>query len=172
VNINESLTHAINDGMDRYAYSLLWLVQNGIYNGNADINSVDFSKVDHVTVTELMKSGMLEFNDIQLYSMPIEPRVFMLVFAKNESEARGLFLSDQNKLPSRIDNMTAKMDISLYFDKEGSKTLRQLKDETMVFPSIALIYDKREKSYEQVAYEYYLKFGLTFEGDDYAFSKT
>lgn len=169
MNISDSLGHAIKDGMDRYAYSLLWLVQNGVYDGSADINSVDFSKVDHAAVTELAKTGLLEFNNIQLYSMPIESRLYMLVFAKNESDARGAFLTDQNRLPTRIDNMTTKMDISFYFGEVGHKTLRELKDETLIFPTIALKYDKREKTYEQVAYEYYLKFG---EGDNYAFSET
>lgn len=166
MSISEALGHAIKDGMDRYAYSLLWLVQNGVYDGNAKIDTVDFSKVNHVEVARLKETGILEFSDIQLYSMPIEPRLFMLVFAKCEADARGLFLTNQNRLPSRIDNMTTKMDISFYFDDVGHKTLRELKDETMDFPSIAVIYDKREKSYEQVAYEYYLKFGLTFKDDD------
>jgi len=160
MNINETINSAVTDDMERMAYSLFWLVSKKFYSMEQDVNVVDFSKVDHDEVNQLIENDILKMKTpILLYSMLVKPKVFMLVLAADESDARGSFLQTYKRLPSRIDDITDKIDMDFHTEGKGYWRIRDVRNQITKFPHTVMIYDKNAKSADQVEHEYYQKFG-------------
>lgn len=158
MNVSDAILTAIKDGMERFAYSLLWLVQKNLVAMNDDVNSLKMSAVNHEEVTALIASDVLGIKHVQVYSMPIEPGVFLLVLAKQESDARGMYLTYYGKLPNRIDDISGKMEMDFYVHGEGYKTIREMKDSILEFPHLLMVYDRRQRTVEEVEHAYMRKF--------------
>lgn len=158
MNVSDAISTAIKDGMERFAYSLLWLVQNNLVAMNDHINTLKMDAVNHEEVTALIVTDMLGIKHVQVYSMPIEPGVFLLVLAEQESDARGMYLTNYGKLPNRIDDISGKIETDFYIHGEGYKTIREMKDSVLEFPHLLMVYDRRQKTVEEVEQAYMRKF--------------
>mgnify|MGYP001279734370 FL=1 len=140
---NELLMDAIKCDEELMAYSVLWLIKNGIVKGTDSANNVDWDLVNHEEVKELRKRNELNMKPIKLYTVPMGNNQHMIIFAESVESARGHYLNETGKLPAKIFDITTKMDKSFWFeDIKQYKSLRQLKDETLVFPATAMIYEK------------------------------
>ena len=140
---NELLMDAIKCDEELMAYSVLWLIKNGIVKGTDSANNVDWDLVNHEEVKELRKRNELNMKPIKLYTVPMGNNNHMIIFAESVESARGHYLNETGKLPAKIFDITTKMDKSFWFeDIKQYKSLRQLKDETLVFPATAMIYEK------------------------------
>lgn len=140
---NELLADAIRFDEIRMAYSVYWLIKNGVVNGTDIVNGINWGIVNHQEVTEMMKRNELNLKPIKLYSVPMGNRRHMIIFAQDEESARGHYLKETGQLPSKIFDITHKIFKEFWFeDTKQYKSLWQLKEETLVFPATAMIFEK------------------------------
>lgn len=140
---NELLADAIRFDEIRMAYSVYWLIKNNKVKGTDIVNGINWDIVNHQEVTEMMKRNELNLKPIKLYSVPMGNRRHMIIFAQDEESAKGHYLNETGQLPSKIFDITYKIETSFWFeDKKQYKSLRELKEETLVFPATAMIYEK------------------------------
>ena len=134
---------AIKYDEELMAYSVLWLIKNGIVRGTDSANNVDWDLVNHEEVKELRKRNELNMKPIKLYTVPMGNNQHMIIFAESVESARGHYLNETGQLPAKIFDITIKINKSFWFeDIKQYKSLRQLKDETLVFPTTAMVYKK------------------------------
>lgn len=139
----ELLIDAIKQDEELMAYSVYWLIKNGVVKGTDQVKGIDWNIVNHEDVAEMRKRNELNINPIKLYSVPMGNNQHMIIFAHNVESAKGHYLNETGQLPSRLFDITRKMDKSFWFDdKKRYMTLRELKEETLIFPATAMIYTK------------------------------
>lgn len=140
---NELLMDAIKYDEVKMAYSVYWLFKNGVVQGTDYVNGIDWDLVNHKEVQAMIERNELNLNPIKLYSVPMGNNNHMIIFAESVESARGHYLNETGQLPAKIFDITIKMDKSFWFeDIKQYKSLRQLKDETLVFPATAMVYEK------------------------------
>lgn len=140
---NELLADAIRYDEELMAYSVYWLIQKGVVKGTDQVKGIDWDMVNHEEVQVMRKRNELNINPIKLYSVPMGNNKHMIIFAHNEESAKGHYLNETGKLPAKIFDITTKIDKSFWFeDIKKYKSLRQLRDETLVFPATAMIFEK------------------------------
>lgn len=140
---NELLLDAIKYDEEKLAYSVYWLIKNGVVNGTDYAKSVNWDLVNHNEVQVMRERNELNLNPIKLFSVPMGNKQHMIIFAQNEESARGHYLNETSQLPSKLFDISSDMDKSFWFEeKQKYQTLRELKDETLMFPATAMIYEK------------------------------
>lgn len=139
----ELLLDAIKYDEEKLAYSVYWLIKNGVVKGADYSKGINWDLVNHAEVQVMRERNELNLNPIKLFSVPMGNNRHMLIFAKDEQSARGHYLNETNELPSKIFNISNDMDKSFWFpDKNKNQTLRELKDEMLRFPATAMIFEK------------------------------
>jgi len=137
----EMLLAAVEFGEESFAYDLLYLIQTGVVDANAEYQELGetWNKID-AAVTRLWQSqNLLGFDVIDLYGVRINVSDWMLIFARNEAEARGYAL---NKLGGGkvVKFPKEKMLTTFYLpDSREYKSLIEMAKESSVFPRQALI---------------------------------
>lgn len=140
---NELLTDAIKYDEERLAYSIYWLIKQGIIKGTDFAKQINWDLVNHDEVTEMITRNELGMVPIKLFSMPIGEGKHLLVFAQDEKSARGHCLNELGIVVQKIFDLTDKINRSFWFpEKQKYLSLRELRDETLVFPATALIFEK------------------------------
>ena len=138
--INELLYDAIKYEETFLAYSLYWSLQQGYCKSLDDSKAFKCNLVDLIEINKLVESNPLGIKIMGLYSMPINKN-HLIVLAENEASAKGHYLSEIGKLPSKIQDMTNKMDTSFWYGKgQGYKSFREIKENTLIFPSTVMEY--------------------------------
>lgn len=139
----ELLLDAIKYDEEKLAYSVYWLIKNGVVKGADYSKGINWDLVNHAEVQAMRERNELNLNPIKLFSVPMGNNRHMLIFAKDEQSARGHYLNETNELPSKIFNISNDMDKSFWFpDKNKNQTLRELKDEMLRFPATAMVFEK------------------------------
>lgn len=142
--INELLYESMRYDEELLAYSIYWSILNGLCNGVNDARTFDKSKVDMQQVEEMRQRNELGMKVIKLYSMPIGDNNHLLVLAENEADARGQCLKETGKLPKNIYDISGRMDKSFWFpNAQTYKTIREIKDEALVFPLTVMVFQKQ-----------------------------
>ena len=140
---NDLLLDAIKYDAERLAYSVYWLIKNEVVKGTDYSKGIDWDLVNHVVVQNMIERNELNIIPIRLFSVPMGNNRHMLIFAQDEQLARGHYLNETDQLPSKIFDISNGMDKNFWFpDKKKYQTLRELKDETLIFPATAMIYEK------------------------------
>lgn len=140
---NEFLYDAIKFDEPKLAYPLYYLIKNGIVNGSDYYNREMLLSVPQSEVDKLMTENVLNLNKIKLYSVPLGNGQYFILFAESEESARGHCLNELGRLPTKIIDITQKMDMSFWFEeKKKYQSLREIKDETLTFPSSVMIFEK------------------------------
>lgn len=144
MSINELLYESMRYDEELLAYSIYWSILNGLCNGVNDARTFDKSKVDMQQVEEMRKRNELGMKVIKLYTMPIGDNNHLLVLAENEADARGQCLKEIGKLPKNIYDISGRMDKSFWFpNAQAYKTIREIKDEALVFPMTVMVFQKQ-----------------------------
>lgn len=139
----ELLTDAIKYDEERLAYSIYWLIRQGIIKGTDYAKQFNWDLVNHDEVTEMITRNELGMVPIKLFSMPIGKGKHLLVFAQDEKSARGHCLNELGIIAQKVFDLTDKINRSFWFpEKQKYLSLRELRDETLVFPATALIFEK------------------------------
>ena len=137
------LTDAIKYDEERLAYSIYWLIKQGIIKGIDFAKQINWDLVNHDEVTEMITRNELGMVPIKLFSMPIGEGKHLLVFAQDEKSARGHCLNELGIIAQKVFDLTDKINRSFWFpEKQKYLSLRELRDETLVFPATALIFEK------------------------------
>ena len=138
---NELLLDAIKFDEVWMAYSVYWLIKNDVYKGTDNIKRVDWGLINEEEVNQMMERNELNLNPVKLYTIPLGNDLHFLVFALTEESARGHCLNELGRLPEKIFDISQKMEMSFWFDdRKKYKSLRELKEETLIFPATAMVY--------------------------------
>ena len=138
---NELLLDAIKFDEVWMAYSVYWLIKNDIYKGTDNIRQVNWGLINEDEVKRMMERNDLNLNPVKLYTTPLGNDLHFLIFALTEESARGHCLNELGRLPEKIFDISQKMEMSFWFeDRQEYKSLRELKDETLMFPATAMVY--------------------------------
>lgn len=140
---NELLLEAIKCDDELLAYSIYWLIKNNVVKGTDQANNIDWNLVNHEEVKQMRKRNELNLQAIKTYSVPLGNRQHIIIFAQSEESAKGHVYAELGRIPTKIFDISNKMDMSFWFpEQQKNKSLRQVKDETLVFPATAMIFTK------------------------------
>jgi len=140
---NELLYDAIKYDGEKLAYSIYWLIKNGIVKGTDPSKGIDWDLVNHEEVQTMRERNELNLSPIKLFTTPLGNNQHFLVFATDEQSAKGHCFNEIGRLPSKIFDITNQMDKSFWFpDRNEYLSLRDLKDEILIFPATAMIFEK------------------------------
>lgn len=138
---NELLLDAIKFDEVWMAYSVYWLIKNDVYKGTDSIKQVNWGLINEDEVKQMMERNDLNLNPVKLYTIPLGNDLHFLIFALTEESARGHCMNELGRLPEKIFDISQKMEMSFWFeDRQEYKSLRELKDETLMFPATAMVY--------------------------------
>lgn len=140
---NELLLEAIKSDDELLAYSIYWLIKNDVKKGNDFANNINWNLVNHEEVKQMRERNELNLQTIKTYSAPLGDGRHIIIFAKDEESARGHVYTELGRIPTKIFDISNKIDMSFWFpEQQKNKSLRQVKDETLVFPATAMIFTK------------------------------
>lgn len=141
--VNELLYDAIKYDEELLAYSVYWSIKTGLCNGLDSVKQFNSDLVNVDEVKQMIAQNELDMRIVKLYSMPTTPGSHLIVLAENEKTAKGQYLNDVGKLPQKIFDISGKMDKTFWFGKEiGYKSIREIKDKTLMFPVTVMEYEK------------------------------
>lgn len=125
------------------AYSIYWLIKNNVRKGSDFSKNINWDLVNHDEVKLMREFNELNLQSLNIYSAPLGNKQHIIVFAKNEESARGHVLTEIGRLPTKLFDISSKIDKSFWFPElQKNKSLRQLKDEILIFPATAMIFTK------------------------------
>jgi len=159
VNLNQEMNDAITFGSSLLAYTIFWAMQKNLVVGTDKFEKLQALTLNQIEIDELIKQDPLSVKPVQLYSMHIEDNLYLFVFSKDERGAKQVFYDAYQRFPKSVGDASSRMDFEMWTEQEGYRTFREIKDATLKFPSLALIYEQESKTVEQVEYEYYQMFG-------------
>ncbi|MEY9980370.1 hypothetical protein [Lysinibacillus sp. RC79] len=140
---NELLLDAIKCDDELLAYSIYWLIKNNVVKGIDWANNINWNLVNHEEVKQMREGNELNLQTIKTYSVPLGNRQHMIIFAKSEESAKGQVYTELGRIPTKVFDISNKMDMSFWFpEQQKNKSLRQVKDETLIFPATAMIFTK------------------------------
>ncbi|WP_281486958.1 hypothetical protein [Lysinibacillus sphaericus] len=140
---NELLLEAIKCDDELLAYSIYWLIKNNVVKGTDQANNINWNLVHHEEVKQMRERNELNLQTIKTYSVPLGNRQHIIIFAQSEESAKGHVYAELGRIPTKIFDISNKMDMSFWFpEQQKNKSLRQVKDETLVFPATAMIFTK------------------------------
>jgi len=143
VTFNELLLEAIKCDDELLAYSIYWLIKNNVVKGTDRANNINWNLVHHEEVKQMRERNELNLQTIKTYSVPLGNRQHIIIFAQSEESAKGHVYAELGRIPTKIFDISNKMDMSFWFpEQQKNKSLRQVKDETLVFPATAMIFTK------------------------------
>lgn len=141
--VNELMYDALKYDEPLLAYSVFWSIKQGLCKAQDHARTFKAELVNQEEVNELIKQNVLGVNTLKLYAMPTKENHSLLVFAESEASAKGHYLNELGVLPKKVHDMTNKLDTTFWLGEEqGYKTLREVRDETLMFPSTVMEYDK------------------------------
>lgn len=139
----ELLLDAIKYDEEKLAYSVYWLIKNGVVKGTDYAKSVNWDLVNHLEVQAMRERNELNLNPIKLFTIPLGENKHFLVFANDEKSAKGHCLNETNRVPTKIFDITDQLNRSFWFpEKQKYLSLRELRDEALKFPATAMIFEK------------------------------
>lgn len=125
------------------AYSIYWLIKNNVRKGTDFANNINWDLVNHEEAKQMRELNELNLQPIKIYSAPLGNKEHIIIFAKSEESARGHVLTEIGRLPTMLFDISSKIDKNFWFpEQQKNKSLRQLKDETLIFPATAMIFTK------------------------------
>ncbi|MGF0471177.1 hypothetical protein ACQQ6W_16215 [Lysinibacillus fusiformis] len=140
---NELLLEAIKCDDELLAYSIYWLIKSNVVKGTDWTNNINWNLVNHEEVKQMRERNELNLQTIKTYSVPLGNRQHIIIFAQSEESAKGHVYAELGRIPTKIFDISNKMDMSFWFpEQQKNKSLRQVKDETLVFPATAMIFTK------------------------------
>ena len=118
-------------------YCIYYLLRERIVLPSTFISQVDWLLVNEIEVQELIKDNPLKIKQTELYAVKGKEKT-MVILAENLEQVRGLMLKKFGKLPKIIKMPSSKLDVSFWFEENGTyKTLREIKSTIKEFPHIA-----------------------------------
>jgi len=144
VTFNELLLDAIKCDDELLAYSIYWLIKNNVVKGTDWAKNINWNLVNHEDVKQMRERNELNLQIIKVYTVPLGNKQHMIIFAQSEESAKGHVYAELGRIPTKIFDISNKMDMSFWLpEQQKIKSLRQVKDETLIFPATVMIFEKR-----------------------------
>lgn len=125
------------------AYTVYWLLGNGVVKGKQDSTGFDWDLANHTEVNAMMDRNELDLKIVRLYTVPMGNNLHFLIYAYDEQSARGHYYAETGRLPQKIFDITHHLDRSFWIADENSyQSLREMRNKYVVFPQTAMVYEK------------------------------
>lgn len=159
MNLDGLLSESMETGEFKLAYSIFWAMQKKLVTGADRFEDFILLDLDHDEIKKLQEQNLLGLKLVNLYSSKLESNQFIFIFAESEIAAKLYYKSLYGASLKSMSDASIKMDMEMWCADEGYMTFREMKDKTLSFPSIALVYEKENKSASQIEHEYFRMFG-------------
>lgn len=138
--IKQLFNDAITYDEPTLAYVIWHLVQEGKARMEDDESILDSSPIDNEKVEIMLKENVLGFNFLKVFSLKMNDKQFIFIFAQSEEEAVKHYIERFKKNP--INCHEYEMDTPM---SNGDRffTFRQLAKEFQEFPAVAGQFEKR-----------------------------
>jgi hypothetical protein len=122
------------------AHYILHLLQEDQVSLDDDASLIDFTKADHRKVSKMIEQNLLGFNDIKVFSLKYDDKLFAFIFAASEEEAIQFFRQKFKRKPYNCHEYPLDFPMS-----RGNEflTFRDMKKEHSHFPALAGFYERR-----------------------------
>ena len=136
----EMLLAAIEFEEVEFAYDLLYLLQEGIIDAQAEYVELNetWNKVDKKITNSWTSQNLLGFDITHLYGIRMNASDWHLLFARNDSEARGYALNKFGTVNVIKFPKEKKLTSFFFQDTKQYKSIIELSKESNVFPRYAL----------------------------------
>lgn len=137
----EMLIAAIEFEEVEFSYDLMYLIQTGALDANAEYDRPDWNRVDKAVVNEWQQQNLLGFDLVNLYAVRINVSDFMIIMAKDDASARGYALNKLGPGNYKIQKMPHHKWLTEFWfdDTKEFKSLIDIKKETAKFPTHLII---------------------------------
>ena len=98
------------------------------------ISKLDFNQADHEKVAELIQTNFLGFHKICIYSLKMDQKVFVFIFAASEDEAIQLYTETFHRKPLNCHEYPLDFELTR---GNGVISFRDMRKDFMSFPAIA-----------------------------------
>ncbi|WHY84038.1 hypothetical protein QNH39_15245 [Neobacillus novalis] len=99
-----------------------------------DISKLDFDQADHQKVAEMIHNNVLGFHKICIYSLKMNQKDFIFIFAASEQEAIKFYRSTFHQTPLNCHEYPLDFELCR---GNGGISFRDMRKEFMSFPAIA-----------------------------------
>jgi hypothetical protein len=106
-----------------------------------DISKIDLNQADHKKVVEMVQKNVLGFHKVCIYSLKMDRKDFVFIFAASKQEAIQLYIKTFHQPPLNCHEYSLDFELSR---GNGVISFRDMRKEFMSFPAIAG-YFKRER---------------------------
>ena len=106
-----------------------------------DISKIYIEQADHQKVAEMIKSNVLAFHKINIYSLKMNKKDFVFIFAASEQEAIQFYIKGFHQKP--LNCYVHSLDFQL--DRDNAViSFRDMRPEFTSFPAIAGYFNREE----------------------------
>jgi len=123
------------------AHYILHLLQEGHVSLDDDADSLDFTQADHEKIAAMILQNQLGFDDIRVFCLKYDDKLFAFVFAKNSEEAIAFFQKRFKRNPYNCHVYS--LDFPMSRGQEFI-TFREMKKEYDCFPTFIGFYERSE----------------------------
>ncbi|NWQ43333.1 hypothetical protein MLOOGBEN_21770 [Bacillus sp. EB106-08-02-XG196] len=116
------------------AHYIHYLLTEKIISLDDDISKLDFDQANHQKVAEMIRNNELCFNKIRVYSLKVNQRDFVFIFAFSEEEAIKFYVKTFHQNPMNCHESL--LDFEFYRGNEVI-SFRDMRREFESFPEIA-----------------------------------
>ncbi|MEH7354820.1 hypothetical protein V7150_14780 [Neobacillus drentensis] len=121
---------------------------------NDNISKIDFEQADHQKVAELIQKNVLGIHKIGIYSLKMNQKDFIFIFAASEQEAIQFYTKTFHQTPLNCHEYS--LDFQLSRGKEVI-SFRDMRKEFVRFPAIAGCFKREVKVIEKGTIPYVVK---------------
>ncbi|MFC4321333.1 hypothetical protein [Litchfieldia salsa] len=98
-----------------------------------DISQLDLNKADHQKVAEIIQQNVLGFHRINIYSLKMNPREFVFIFARNPEEATQFYVKTYQNQPMNCHEYPLDFEV---VRGNGVISFREMRKEFVGFPVV------------------------------------
>lgn len=133
--VSELLVEAVREGLSMFAHSLFVAMQEKIISPNDSEFDIDYNQFPIDKCLAAHQANVLCINPTQLFAIPYENH-FSMYLSKSLEDARTLHQKLFHTIPTKIFNMTDKIDTDVY-DLQTKKTesFSEIRDRTINLPA-------------------------------------
>lgn len=141
--ISEQLAAAVRYEDSLLAHALFLGIRSGLWKPDDEAENADFDKLDNTELDRIKAANLLGIRFMHLYSAPLGNKLYAMIFAENETDARKAFARHYSRKCGKVHQMSYGLDRRFYCpDLQKERTWRELRDSLVEFPIVAAEYEK------------------------------
>jgi len=137
--VREMYEYLILNEESTLAHSLYHLLAEKKISLDDDIDQVDLNQVDHEKIAELVQKNVLGIHRVGVYSLKMDQKSFVFIYASNEEEAIQFYRKSFHQSPLNCHEYSLDFEFAR---GNGVISFRDMRREFESFPSVAGYYEK------------------------------